>query len=64
VRLARPLLLVVTPIGVGWGLVEAARFHWWLAVLMGTLVGVIGLFMWQVVRRIRLERRHNGAPPG
>ena len=27
----------MTPIGVGWGLVEAWRFHWWLAVLMGAL---------------------------
>jgi uncharacterized membrane-anchored protein len=59
VRIAKPLLLVMTPIGIGWGLVEAARFHWWLAVLMGVLVSVIGLFVWSVVRRIRQER----APP-
>jgi hypothetical protein len=51
------MLLVLTPIGVGWGLVEAWRFHWWLAVLMGVLVGVISLFMWMTVRRIRDERR-------
>jgi hypothetical protein len=55
-RLAKPLLLVMTPIGVGWGLIEAARFHWWLAVLMGVLLGVISLFIWSVVRRIRAER--------
>jgi len=55
-RIAKPLLLVMTPIGVGWGLVEAARFHWWLAVLMGVLLGVISLFAWNVVRRIRAER--------
>jgi hypothetical protein len=58
-RIAKPLLLVMTPIGVGWGLIEAARFHWWLAVLMGSLLGVISLFAWSVVRRIRQER----APP-
>jgi hypothetical protein len=58
-RIAKPLLLVMTPIGVGWGLVEAARFHWWLAVLMGVLLTVISLFIWSVVRRIREER----APP-
>jgi uncharacterized protein (DUF58 family) len=58
-RIAKPLLLVMTPIGVGWGLIEAARFHWWLAVLMGLLLGVISLFAWSVVRRIRQER----APP-
>lgn len=49
----------MTPIGLAWGLVEAARFHWWLAVLMGVLLSVIGLFVWSVVRRIRSER----APP-
>jgi hypothetical protein len=58
-RIAKPLLLVMTPIGVGWGLVEAARFHWWLALLMAGLLGVVGLFVWSVVRRIRRER----APP-
>ena len=56
-RIAKPMLLVLTPIGVGWGLLEAWRFHWWLAVLMGALVGVISLFMWMTVKRIRDERR-------
>ncbi len=55
-KIAKPLLLTLTPIGVAWGLVEAARFHWWLAVLMGILLGVISLFIWSVVRRIRQER--------
>jgi len=50
------MLLVLTPIGVVWGLIEAARFHWWLAVLMGVLVSVITLFMWMTVKRIRAER--------
>ena len=49
----------MTPIGVVWGLVEAWRFHWWLAVLMAVLVGVIGLITWMTVKRIRTER----APP-
>jgi len=56
-RIAKPILLVTTPIGVGWGLIEAWRFHWWLAVLMGALVSVISLFMWMTVKRIRDERR-------
>ena len=55
-RIAKPILLVTTPIGVGWGLVEAWRFHWWLAVLMGALISVISAFMWMTVRRIRSER--------
>jgi hypothetical protein len=56
-KIARPMLLVLTPIGVGWGLIEAWRFHWWLAMLMGVLVSVIGAFMWMTVKRIRDERR-------
>jgi hypothetical protein len=56
-RIAKPMLLVLTPIGVGWGLVEAWRFHWWLAVLMGVLVSVISAFMWMTVKRIRDERK-------
>jgi len=56
VKIAKPLLLVMTPIGVVWGLVEAWRFHWWLAVLMAVLVGIIGLFTWMTVKRIRTER--------
>jgi hypothetical protein len=55
-KIARPMLLAMTPVGVGWGLVEAWRFHWWLAVLMGVLVSVIGAFTWMTVRRIRSER--------
>jgi hypothetical protein len=56
-KIARPMLLALTPIGVGWGLIEAWRFHWWLAVLMGALISVIGAFMWMTVKRIRDERR-------
>lgn len=55
-RIAKPLILTMTPIGLVWGLIEAARFHWWLAVLMGALLSVISLFIWGVVRRIRAER--------
>ena len=55
-KIAKPLLLVMTPVGVAWGLVEAARFHWWLAVLMAALLTVISLFVWSVVKRIRAER--------
>jgi hypothetical protein len=56
-KIAKPMLLVLTPIGVVWGIVEASRFHWWLGVLMGALVTVISLFMWMTVKRIRDERR-------
>jgi len=55
-RLAKPILLIITPLGVAWGLVEAWRFHWWLAVLMAALLTVISLFMWMTLRRIRADR--------
>lgn len=58
-RIAKPILLVTTPLGVGWGIYEAAKVRWWLAVLMGLLVAVIGGFFWLTVSRIRAER----APP-
>ena len=53
-KIARPLLLVTTPIGVVAGLREAWRFHWWLAVLMAALLAVIGAFFvytWRIIRR-------------
>jgi hypothetical protein len=55
-RIAKPMLLVTTPVGVGWGIYEAARFHLWLAALMALLVGVVGAFFWMTVARIRRER--------
>jgi len=55
-RIAKPMLLVMTPIGVAWGLVEAWRFHPILAMLMALLLGVISLFIWMTVRTIRNER--------
>jgi hypothetical protein len=45
-----------TPVGVGWGLVEAWRFHWWLAVLMAGLLSIVSVFMWMTLKRIRVER--------
>jgi hypothetical protein len=59
-RIAKPMLLVMTPIGVGWGLVEAWRFRPILAMLMALLLGVISLFIWLTVRTIRKERENSG----
>ena len=42
-RIAKPLLLVSTPIGVLAGLREAWRFHGWLALLMALLLAVVVL---------------------
>jgi hypothetical protein len=55
-RIAKPLLLVLTPIGVVWGLVEAWRFRPILAMLMALLLSVVSLFIWMTVRTIRRER--------
>lgn len=55
VRIAKPILLVSTPLGVVLGLVEAARFHWWLAALMAVLLSTIGAFAVMTARRIRRD---------
>jgi hypothetical protein len=55
-RIAKPLLLIATPIGVIAGVREAWRFHWWLALLMVALVAVISAFFgltWWYVRKER-----------
>lgn len=61
-RIAKPLLLVATPIGLALGLIEAWRLSWKLALLMVAMVSVVGAFAWMTVRRIRAESR--GAKPG
>lgn len=55
-RIAKPLLLVLTPIGVIGGLREAYRFGGGLVVLMAALLGVISIAMLSVVLTIRRER--------
>ena len=55
-RIARPILLVSTPIGVVFGLREAYRLAGaWMALLMALMVAVVAAFMWMTVRRIRAE---------
>ncbi len=56
-RIAKPILMVTTPVGVVWGIYEASKVRWWLAVLMATLVAVIGGLFWMTIRRIRAERQ-------
>jgi uncharacterized membrane protein YqjE len=56
-RIARPILLVSTPIGVIFGLREAWRLAGpRMAVLMAVMLAVVGAFVWWTVRRIRQER--------
>lgn len=61
-RIARPILLVSTPIGVIFGLREAWRLAGpGMAVLMAAMISVVGGFVWMTVRRIREEKREPGA---
>ena len=60
-RIARPILLVSTPIGVVFGLREAWRLAGpAMAVLMAAMIAVVGGFVWMTVRRIRAERERHG----
>jgi hypothetical protein len=56
-RIAKPLLLIITPIGVIGGLREAYRFAGGLAFLMLALLVFISIAMLTVVLTIRRERR-------
>jgi hypothetical protein len=60
-RIAKPILLLSTPIGVAWGIVEAYRFKPVLALLMSLLIGVISAFMWYTVRTVRREQREQAS---
>lgn len=56
-RIARPILVVSTPIGVVFGLHEAWRLAGpGMALLMAAMLAVVGAFIWMTVRTIRRER--------
>ena len=56
-RIAGPLLLVTTPIGVVFGLREAWRLAGpGMALLMAAMLSVVGALVWMTVRTIRKER--------
>jgi hypothetical protein len=64
VRIARPILLVSTPIGVVFGLREAWRLAGpGMAVLMALLLAIVSAFIWMTVRTIRKERAGEQAEP-
>lgn len=57
-RIARPILLVTTPLGVAFGLREAWRLAGpKMMVLMALMLTVVSLLVWWTVRRIRSERQ-------
>ena len=55
-KIAKPLLLVSTPIGVAWGLLEAWRLAGGLVILMAAMVGMLGVAAGTVVAAIRREK--------
>jgi hypothetical protein len=55
-KIAKPLLLVTTPIGVGWGIYEGWRLAGGLVFLMVALISLIGVAMGTVVATVRREK--------
>lgn len=58
-RIAKPMLMVTTPVGVVLGLREAWRVGWWLAALMLAMLAVLAAFSALTVRRIREDARRD-----
>jgi lysozyme family protein len=57
-RIARPILLVTTPVGVIFGLREAWRLAGpKMALLMAAMLAIVGGLVWWTVRRIREEQK-------
>lgn len=55
-RIAKPLLLVSTPIGIAWGLLEAYRLAGGLVILMAAMVGTLAAAAGTIVAAVRRER--------
>lgn len=61
-RIAKPILLVTTPVGVVFGLREAWRLAGpKMAVLMAAMLAVVSVLVWWTVQRIRAEHRDAAA---
>ena len=59
-KIAKPLLLVSTPVGVLVGLYEAWRLIGGLTFLMVVMLGVLSIAVGSVVTTIRREQRADG----
>lgn len=55
-KIAKPLLMVSTPLGVAWGLLEAYRLAGGLVILMAAMIGTLSAAAGTVVATIRRER--------
>ena len=58
-RIAKPLLIITTPVGVVWGLLEAHRLAGGLVFLMAVLVLFMSAAIAMVVQTIRREKRED-----
>jgi hypothetical protein len=56
-RIAKPILLVSTPLGVGFGLLEGYRLAGGLVFLMAAMLGLVSVAAASVVRTVRRESR-------
>ncbi len=56
-RIAKPFLLVTTPIGLALGLYEGWRLAGGLVVIMGAMIALVGAAMLSVVLTVRREKR-------
>lgn len=55
-RIAKPLLLITTPVGLAWGLYEGWRLAGGLVFLMAAMIAVIGVAFGSIVLTVRRER--------
>ncbi|MBB6095753.1 hypothetical protein HNQ60_004644 [Povalibacter uvarum] len=58
-KIAKPLLLITTPIGLAFGLYEAHRLAGGLVFIMAALIAVMGVAMASVVMTIRREKKRD-----
>jgi predicted exporter len=56
-RIAKPLLMVSTPLGIVTGLIEAYRLVGGLAILMFAMMAMLGVAAAGIVYTIRKEKR-------
>jgi hypothetical protein len=56
-KIAKPLLMVSTPLGMVTGLIEAYRMVGGLAILMFAMMGLLGVAAASVVFTIRKEKK-------
>ena len=54
-RIAKPILMVTTPVGLAIGLMEGYHLAGGLVVLMAIMVALFGIGILSIVRAVRLE---------